>query len=396
MRIDRHTIRPAVISLIAEELAASRGVSLLDIDTGSWQEDTVIGGDALPADSIELVSLATSCADRFGLQEMDAGDYLLRYRSIGDWADLAATGIQDTGAVTFRSSGTTGQPKSVRHSVAALNQEVRALADLLTGARRIVSLVPAHHIYGFLFTVLLPAHLGIPAHHEGSATGLPRRDLQSGDWLIGFPLRWRQMIRLYQALPPGVSAVTSTSPCSAELIHGMEGRGLERMLSIYGSTETAGVGYRFTPDAPYALFDHWSWTGRALRRRRTDGEEAEPIEPEDELFFEDERHFLPQGRKDSVVQVAGRNIQPARISGQIARHALVERCSVSLDDATGEARLNAHIVLAADAGDDAEGALRDWIRRELSSAERPTRLAFVSELPRTSTGKLRGWAAEPA
>ncbi len=394
MKHDHHFLIPAICSLIAEELSELRGTALLDLNPAGWDGDTVIGGDALPADSIEIVSLATNCAERFGIEEIGAGDYLLRYRRIAEWSELATTSMRETGAVTFRTSGTTGQPKRVRHQLEDLEQEILALAPLLQDADRIVSLVPAHHIYGFLFTVLLPMHLGLPVVREGSISGLPPRDLRAGDWLIGFPLRWRQIRRLQRPLPEGVSAVTSTSPCPPDLIRGMKELGLHRMLSIYGSTETAGVGFRFDTDAPYTLFDYWRWNGSTLQRNRPQSGEMIDIEPQDTLDFSDERHFRPAGRKDAVVQVGGKNVHPAHVASRLAAHPLVARCSIHLDDSLDEPRLCATVVLVAGAGArNAETALRAWAHEALASAERPTRWSFLHELPTTTTGKTRGWEA---
>ena len=365
----------------------------MDLIPQRWEGETVIGSDALPVDSIELVSLATNCADRFGLSELGAGDYLLRYRRIADWADLAVTGMRQTGTVTFRSSGTTGPAKAVSHRLDDLEQELQVLGGLIIDARRMVSLVPPHHIYGFLFTILLPMHLGIPVNHKGSASGMLPADLGHGDWLVGFPLRWRLMNRMRRSLPPGVAAVTSTAPCPAELIRALQGLGLQTMLAIYGSTETAGVGYRFDPDEPYRLFDYWRWDGQHLCRSRSSGDER-TVEPEDELKFDDPVHFWPQGRKDAVVQVAGRNVHPADVADRLARHALVAECSVLLDDSGGEPRLSAAVV-PVDGADAAtvEPALRQWAQAQLSSAERPVQWSVVDTLPTTSTGKPRGWTA---
>ncbi|QOC22888.1 AMP-binding protein [Wenzhouxiangella sp. AB-CW3] len=392
MELDAHLLRPVIASLITDELADMRGVGRLDLSSGSWNGATVIGSDELPVDSIEMVSLATSCAELFGLQETGAGDYLLRYRSIAEWAELAVDGIRDTGMVSFRTSGTTGNAKTVSHRLVDLEQEVVELTHLVLGVRRMVSLVPAHHIYGFLFTVLLPMHLGLPVNRDGCLSGLPPRHLESGDWLIGFPLRWRQIKRLRREIPSGVSAVTSTSPCPSELVQDMKSLGLDRMLAIYGATETAGVGYRFDAEQPYTLFDYWSWSGSRLHRCCKDGRLIE-IEPEDELAFENDGQFRPMGRKDTVVQVAGRNVRPEHVAARITAHPLVERCSVELDTTRDEPRLTASIILVSNASaTDAESVLHRWAQEKLNSAERPMRWTFAGELPATATGKTRGWS----
>ena len=383
-------LEPAVVSLIQEELAAQRGISLLDVPTGDWSAETAIGGEQLPVDSIEQVSLATACAERFGLQEIGAGDYLLRYRRIGEWAELAAKGIHETRTVTFRTSGTTGAPAVITHDLDELVQEVEVLASLIGDAERIISLVPAHHIYGFLNTVLLPRYLEIPALHAGHNSGLPPRDLGRGDWLVGFPLRWRQLVQLYRTLPVGVSAITSTAPCPAEVAYGLYERGLSALLALYGSTETAGVGFRWAPEAPYQLMDHWRWDQGSLERLDRDGNGIRTVEPQDHLSFVDERHFHPQGRKDSIVQVGGRNVEPGRVAGLIGQRPGVAACSIVLEEASGEARLHAHVVPETGATLDGEALRRD-LAPLLASAEQPGRIHVVDALPRTITGKPRGW-----
>lgn len=49
------------------------------------------------------------------------------------------------------------------HTLAAPLQETDELAKLFAGRRRILVAVPCHHIYGFLFSVLLPAMFGLAA-----------------------------------------------------------------------------------------------------------------------------------------------------------------------------------------------------------------------------------------
>ena len=393
MELDDIKIQPAITSLIAEELAVMRQIDATRFISTRWNGDTVIGSDDLHVDSLELVSLATSCAERFGLQQLGAGDYLLSHRRISDWADLAATGIQQSGTVSFRTSGTTGPAKVIQHRIDDLEQEIQVLAKLMGDARRVVSLVPAHHIYGFIFSVLLPTKLGIPVYDQGRVSGMLPSDITSGDWLVGFPLRWRQILRLGQPLPPGVAAVTSTAPCPSDLIYAMQELGLDKMLSVYGATETAGVGYRLDPQAPYRLFPYWRWKNQTLCRTRDNGEEM-TIEAQDDLLFDDAHHFWPNGRKDEVIQIAGCNIRPADVATRLVSHSLVAQCSVYLDQSNGEPRLGADVVPAQNADKNTlEGELRQWAKKELTSVERPIRWQLVEQLATTATGKIRGWSA---
>ncbi len=391
MNLTATDLLPMVTDLVRDELARLRHCSPLDMDSRRWTPDTRIGGETIDADSIELIHLVTACAERFGLQELDAGDYLLRQRTLGEWAELAATGLERTGALTFRTSGTTGEPRAHRHRLADLAQEVDALAGLLPGARRIVSLVPSHHIYGCLMTVLLPKALGIPVIHDGDGSGRPPADLAAGDRLIGFPLRWRQLLAGPASFPAGIEAVTSTAPCPTETVEALYNAGIERVVAIYGATETGGVGYRTDPEAPYRLFDHWQWHDEQLWRTAPDSAEATPYTPQDTLQFVDERDFHPLGRRDGVVQVAGTNVHPDSVSERLNEHPLVNECAVRLDR-TAEPRLTARIVLVPGCEpSEAEAELRRWIRSNLRTPERPAVLTFVDELPRSAMGKPLGW-----
>ncbi|MGM0412141.1 MAG: AMP-binding protein, partial [Pseudomonadota bacterium] len=373
-------------SLVRDELRRLRGDTGEAVDAAIWDASTTLGGEAVGADSIERLTLATAVAERFGLHELDAGDYLLRKHTLGEWADIAAQGVQRAGAITFRTSGTTGEPKPHRHTLADLEQEVAHLAALFPGTRRVVSLAPAHHIYGFLFGVLLPREMGCPVHHDQAGGGLPPSDLDRGDLVVGFPLRWRQLATLYPAFPVGVTGVTSTAPCPPALARDLAERGLERFVAIYGATETAGIGYRDDPEEPFRLFEHWESDGLYLYRRRRDGI-GKAITPPDHLEFHGTRHFVPAGRRDGAVQVAGVNVHPDGVAEQLRARPGVAEAAVHLDQ-QAEPRLAAWIVPEPETDPEAlEAELREWVRTSLTPPERPVRLTLAEDIPRGPLGK---------
>jgi 4-coumarate--CoA ligase len=93
--------------------------------------------------------------------------------------------------MTFRTSGSTGQPKSCVHALHALWREVQEVAPLLSGCTRLFAAVPSHHIYGFLFTILLPRALGLDSRSvldlRQSSPARLSRELREGDVVIGHP-----------------------------------------------------------------------------------------------------------------------------------------------------------------------------------------------------------------
>lgn len=157
--------------MAAELVAARPGRSLLP--ARAWDSNTDLAAD-LGADSLGLASAATGLADLLGFSRSGISDTLLSNTRLADWIATARVSLaRDDALLTFRTSGSTGNPKRCSHSLANLWREVEELDRLLPGRRRIVTAVPAHHIYGFLFTVLLPQATQV------AGTSLPVVDLRS-------------------------------------------------------------------------------------------------------------------------------------------------------------------------------------------------------------------------
>lgn len=184
-------------------------------ETYSLDEHTRIEED-LGADSLNLMEIATHVSCFFRLYETGLEDELLRRRSIGDWtrAVLSSWDLLKEPRIAFLTSGSTGEPKECVHDWASLVQEVAALGRLFSERTRVVGTVLRHHIYGFLWTVLLPRHLGVPfaEKRERMPAGIVR-SLRPGDLLVSFPLPWRQMSETRFEFPASVQGVNSTGPC---------------------------------------------------------------------------------------------------------------------------------------------------------------------------------------
>jgi hypothetical protein len=84
--------------------------------------------------------------------------------------------------MTVATSGSTGSPRLCIHNVADLLDEAVFLAAQFTGRRRVVALVPAHHLYGIIWTALLPDALGVPVvvRTIGAPLGLTAGELGRG------------------------------------------------------------------------------------------------------------------------------------------------------------------------------------------------------------------------
>ncbi|MET0962915.1 MAG: AMP-binding protein [Noviherbaspirillum sp.] len=383
-----------VCDLVAAELAVMRltGPALPPLP---WPRDMHIGHD-LGADSLELMGLASALAEALHMHESGIEDYLLARQTIGDWVGIAQTGLSRFSArMTFRTSGSTGTPKRCVHALESLWQEARELAPLLQGTRRIYSAVPSHHIYGFLFTVLLPRALGVAGGEvidlRSGSTARLAHQLRAGDLVVGHPEFWRAAARTVPAFAAGVTGVTSTAPCPDAVSAALEQAGLATLLQVYGSSETAGVGWRVGAAQPYTLFSYWRRddSGALLRAGEHGGGQA----CQDTLLWLDERRFVPTGRVDQAVQVGGINVFPARVRQELLLHPDVLDASVRLMHPSEGNRLKAFVVPrnAAANPQALHAALDAWAGERLAAPERPRAFSFGAALPADAKGKPADW-----
>ncbi|CCO23417.1 AMP-binding protein [Maridesulfovibrio hydrothermalis] len=312
--------------------------------------------------------------------------------------DMAEQIISETGGrpeiLTFFTSGSTGEPVPAPSAFADLEQEVHALAKLFPDRKKIISLVPRHHIYGFLFSILLPKALDIPVSCKAV---LPSTDLidnlKSGDLIIAFPLLWSKLETLELDFPANVCGVTSTGPCPAAVINSLRAKGLTRMTEVYGSSETGGVGYRHNPADFYTLMDHWKKLGNQSLIRSS-SKKSEPViyELQDSFKWQNSNHFTPLRRRDKAVQVAGINIYPSKVENFFNSLPQVESCSVRLMTHGEGDRLKIFIVPASDFNPAAlESELRGAASLSLTPHEQPKAYTFGSALPASGMGKLTDW-----
>lgn len=418
MSLGRASLRRVLESKLRAEIAASRGglrrgaegsatlplsgLPPSGLPASPWPESLRLFGEGpeaerLDCDSLERLWLAGAVNEMFHIHETGIEDYLVVRPSLGEWLDIleASWGARPE-RLTFTTSGSTGAPKRCTHLVTDLVEEVEALATLLPGRGRIVSTVPAHHIYGILFTAFLAEHLELPVWDAAAVgPGALAGALRCDDLLVSFPDRWRYLEQSIPRFPDGLIGTTSTAPCPAWLIDRLVQKGMAAVIEIYGSSETGGIGTRTRPDEPYTLLPYWApvrpadGTAGAVRLARTSGREVTTM---DHLDFCDARRFTVAGRADAAVQVGGLNVFPERIAERLRTHPAVTDAAVRLMRPDEGTRLKAFIVLAPGVPEeDVRPTIARWIEAEFAAVERPKALTFGSALPRTGMAKAGDW-----
>ena len=310
------------------------------------------------------------------------------------WVAEARRGLKnECRSIGFRTSGSTGAPSLIVHGFEVLAQEIEFLAGLLGDRTRIVSLIPSHHIYGFLFTVLLPLRLSAPVLDARAHAPQSIRELVApGDLIVAVPAFWQLAAETGLDWPAGVDGVTSGAPCPQPVAAAMTERGLRRLVEVYGTSETAGIGWRDVPTAPYRLMPFWKRLDGDRITKQCEGR-AYTFELPDNVAWHGADLLEPLSRRDGAVQVAGMNVYPEIVRAVLMAHPRVAEAQVRLMCANEGERLKAFVVprVPEDCGIGLRTELETWVDRRLQTVERPRSYTFGPKLPRNELGKLADW-----
>jgi long-chain acyl-CoA synthetase len=350
-----------------------------------------LGQTGLNADSLTRVQLATSAATLFNTFDVGLEDLLLAKSQVSNWLTVLERAAQSGACdMTFSSSGTSGQKKHFRHADQTLWDEAHFWASQLSHIKRVVVMCPTHHIYGFIWGVLVPKALNVPTIELDQTQS---HLWQPDDLIIGVPTQWEWLSKkfVHRALPAGLVGISSTSPMPDPTRHALLENGPSQFFEIYGSSETAGIGARAIGDEFYKLMD--------CRVRRND--DVFMCNTEDKaqlrsgaLSIQDQINWLSAdtfelgNRIDGVVQIGGHNVSPHWVVEKMTQFPAVSQSSVRLDSAATPARLKAFVVLNDTS---AVAQFESWLAQNLPHYAMPHRITYGKQLPRNAIGKLADW-----
>ncbi len=377
--LNRNDIKRMLGDLLRTELARHK-VDALAVFESEGLEDVFI---RMPQDLLHNVFV--KAADVFGFENRP-------FSSLDLMTDYAFASYLKTGGVTFLTSGSTGTPKKCFHSNDMIRQEAYGVKFLFPEVQRIVSLVPASHLYGFTFTVALPHALNAPVVTLAALPTQPWETLlRPGDLVAGFPLFWNYWLRCGNKFPQGVYALSSTAPCKDEIIQGLLDAGTAGFTEIYGASETGAIAHRHSPGDAFELLPFWKTAGADLPLQiRRDGSQ-EWLQLPDQVELKSERFLIPLKRTDACVQVAGINVYPKRVEHVLGQHPAVKECRVRLMRPEEGNRLKAFIVLNEGFTPEHLGNIRTYLAQKLTVHELPRTFAFGPALPVSHLGKDADW-----
>lgn len=378
--LPRRAVLRIACAVVAAEVERQRDARF---GTTTWTEEMPIGDDGVGLDSLERLGALGALAETF-----DLDDGVLSKdppRTVGGWIDWVMRGQASRGRITVRTSGSTGTPRSCSHATADLLDEATFLAARFAGRRRVVALVPAHHLYGMIWTALLPSVLDVPVvvRSIGSALGLV-----AGDLVVAVPDQWQAMLRLTHEFPADIIGVSSAGSLPETLGTHLLAAGLDRLVDVYGASETSAIAMRDVPAAQYDLLPRWRLTADGDDWRLVDRNGTIADLP-DHVERTGERSLRPIGRRDGAVQVAGHNVWPAHVERTLGAVDGVAEVAVRLG---ANGRLKAFVVPRTGHDADALRAVLDrFVAARLTEQERPKTFRFGAALPRNAMGKMEDW-----
>jgi long-chain acyl-CoA synthetase len=351
---------------------------------------------------------------------------------------------QSFGGPMFYTSGTTGNPKGVRGTLASLPpgsdpaiwQLIGAgFADQVVGHGRTVLCGPVYHSaqWAYSFLPMITGAAVVMQHRYDSAEVLRLIDENRATNIHLVPTQMKRLVDL----PDDVKAsfdgsslqlvLHGAAPCPPAVKRSMIEWWGPKITEYYGSTEGSVIstidshewlakggsvgkplpnfevivvgdnGERLGPNQPGTLYFR-NAMGMDFEYHNAPEKTADShLEPGvfttgDVGYLDDDGYLWLSDRKIDMIISGGVNIYPAEIEGVLGGHPLVGDVAVIgvPNDEFGE-EVKAILVPndGVEPGDDLAATLGAYCREHLAGFKRPKSYDFVDELPRTGTGKVQ-------
>ncbi len=327
---------------------------------------------------------------------------------LGPGAYAPPTATAPGAAVLIATSGSTGEPKLVALSAAALRASAQATATRLGGQARWLLALPAEHVAGV--QVIVRALLaGAPPVVQDLRPGFRPDDFAAASRELGGGRRCTSLVptQLRRLLDAGAAPLEALTGFAAVLVGGAaldagtRDRALAagvRIVTTYGMSETAGgCVYDGTPldgvtvdldaDGRILLGGPTLADGYLGRPDETAAAFAEGRFRTGDLGRWRDGRLEVLGRADDMIVTGGEKVAPAAVERVLAAEPGVRAvCVVGVPDPEWGQIVAAAIVLEQGRSPETDG-LRAAVRAELGRAAVPRRMVVVSEIPLRGVGK---------
>ncbi len=295
-------------------------------------------------------------------------------------------------------SGSTGEPTLVPKTYEQLDVEVRFIQELFSSPTRVATMAPWCHIFGLLFSCLLPARTRGVVHLEAGISPKTMLNLAAThetDLVVVVPAVLQVMTKYLEAgedmsLPRRCQFACSGAPLSADLRAKFEALTGCVITDLYGSTEAGGVAYR-RDDGPWRVEPH-------VAIRTTHEGFLEVASPSvsfpgeggyyriGDMVRRADGGFFLENRSDDVVKIGGRRTSLKEVTETLEACPGVRAAACIATKIRGATRLAAFV--ESEDENLRPTAIRTFVRGQLADHKVPRVIRLVDALPRTPAKKI--------
>ena len=259
-------------------------------------------------------------------------------------AEKAPAIVADETSIIMYTSGSTGKPKEVKQRLTEFENDNRFVLSKWGDEfvkRKLCSTVSPHHIYGLLFSILLPFTAGVPFRRKRIEFPEEFEKLSDTQYMIiTVPAFLKRAVEIEK-----ISGLCLKSPwifTSGGVLAPETAKKTSEIfgfwpVEVYGSTETSGIAWRQSVNGP-----EWTPFDNTQLSKTEDGclvirspyiKDPAGFETADMVEMLEDGRFLLKGRVDSVVKIEGKRISLPEIENRILQSGLVsDVCVIFLED----------------------------------------------------------------
>jgi len=366
-----------VARLIALDMPASK--TFVDLVQRAWSN-----GDAvLPIDQRLPLASKKMLLDAMAPSEIIDGSFTASSLPNG-------RSVQDGDALVIASSGSTGSPKGIIHTHSSILAGAQASVSRLqlSASDHWLVCIPVSHVGGFS-VVARALHTGAALTlHPAFDAAAVEQALKNGvthTSLVATTLS-RIDTSLFRTILLGGSSAPDNLPSN--------------VITTYGMTETGGgIVYNGQPldnveikIVDGEIFLQCPMLMRAYRDDQTVSTEDAWYATGDIGEIDKNGKLSVHGRQTDMIITGGENVWPSVVENSLASHPIVNQVVVrGMPDTTWGQRVVAYVVLD-DSNQTSEASLlsdlREHVKQTLPAFCAPQQIIVVTEIPRTSLGKV--------
>ena len=250
----------------------------------------------------------------------------------------------DETSIVMYTSGSTGKPRAVRQRLTEFENDNRFVLSMWGEEflkRKLCSTVSQHHIYGILFSILLPFTAGVPFRRTRIEFPEELERLSDTEYMIiTVPAFLKRAVEIEKS--GGLNLVSPWIFTSGGILERETAAKTAEVLGfwpveVYGSTETSGIAWRQSNSGlEWTAFDNAQISQNrdsCLVIRSPYIKDTAGFETSDLVEILEDGRFLLKGRIDSVVKIEEKRISLPEIENRILQSGLAgDVCVIPLEN----------------------------------------------------------------